>query len=153
LPKSGNTYSWTSEFGEDLGRTNFNMVALHVLNGMPYLVVVPNLCLSYSKWGRPNPPYLFFKSDGKSWQRNSLSEFPVEFGTINLIVNNGREDEIQSLTSKLGYVSAEGVKEINSSLRQPEYRSILRERLKRENCPQSSPGPKAPIAVPQNAPK
>ena len=129
LPNSGKTYSWTSEYGEDLGRTNFNLLALHILNGIPYLVVEPNLCLSYNKWGRPNPPYVFFKYDGKSWQRISLSEFPAEFRSINLIVNNGREKEITRLASKSGYVSSEGVEEINSSLDQPEYRSILRESI------------------------
>jgi len=132
LPNSGKTYSWTSEYGEDLGRTNFNLLALHILNGIPYLVVEPNLCLSYNKWGRPNPPYVFFKYDGKSWQRISLSEFPAEFRSINLIVNNGREKEITRLASKSGYVSSEGVEEINSSLDQPEYRGILREGLTKE---------------------
>ena len=68
LPHSNNKLSWTSEYGDDLGRTNFNLLALHVLNGTPYLVVEPNLCLSYNKWGRPNPPYVF-KYDGKAWQR------------------------------------------------------------------------------------
>lgn len=130
LPNSGKTTSWTSEYGEDLGRTNFNLLALHILNGTPYLVVEPNLCLSYNKWGRPNPPYVIFKYDGKAWQRIPLPEFPAEFKTINLIVNNGREEDIERAASDLGYVSAEGVQKINSSLRQPEFKTILREELK-----------------------
>lgn len=134
LPDSGKAISWTSDFGKDLGRTNFNLLALHILNGIPYLVVEPNLCLSYNKWGRPNPPYVFFKYNGKEWQRMALSEFPAEFKTINLIVNNGREEDIKALERKSGwiseFVSAEDVKKINSSLTQPEYRSILREPLK-----------------------
>lgn len=129
LPGSGKTISWTSEYGEDLGRTNFNLLALHIFNGIPYLVVEPNLCLSYNKWGRPNPPYVFFKYDGKTWQRIALPELPAEFKTINLIVNNGREEDIERAAGKLGYVSAEGVQQINSSLRQPEYKTILREAL------------------------
>ncbi len=132
LPSTDKTYTWVSEYGEDVGRTNFNLLALHVLNGTPYLVVEPNLCLSYNKWGRPNPPYVFFKHDGKEWQRIPLSEFPTEFKTINLIVNNGREEDIEKTASKLGYVPAEGVQQINSSLRQPEYRTILREPLSKE---------------------
>ncbi len=130
LPNSGKTINWTSEYGEDLGRTNFNLLALHILNGTPYLVVEPNLCLSYNKWGRPNPPYVFFKHDGKAWQRIQLSEFPAVFRTINLIVNNGREEDIERLASKLGHVSAEDVRQINSSLTQPEYKTILRELVK-----------------------
>jgi len=135
LPDSGKTLKWTSEYGEELGRTNFNLLALHILDGIPYLVVEPNLCLSYSKWGRPNPPYVIFRYDGKAWQRVQLSELPREFRTINLIVNNGREEDIEEAAHKLGYVSADGVRHINSSLRQPEYRSILREPLSPEPCP------------------
>ena len=132
LPGSNKAITWTSEYGEDLGRTNFNLLALHILNGTPYLVVEPNLCLSYNKWGRPNPPYIFFKHDGKEWQRIPLEEFPAEFKTINLIVNNGREEEIEKLASKMGYVLAEGVQQINTSLPQPEYKTILREGVAKE---------------------
>ncbi len=125
-PGSGKSISWTSEYGEELGRTNFNLLALHILNGTPYLVAEPNLCLSYNKWGRPNPPYLFFKHDGKEWQRIQLSEFPAEFKTINLIVNNGREEDIERAAGKLGYVPSESVGYINSSLSQLAYQTILR---------------------------
>lgn len=130
LPDSGKAISFTSEYGEDVGRANFNLLALHILNSIPYLVVEPNLCLSYNKWGRPNPPYVFFKYDGKTWQRIPLSELPTEFKAINLIANNGREEDIKRLASQLGYVTAEDVKKINSSLTQPEYKTILREPVK-----------------------
>ena len=123
------TISWTSEYSEDIGRANFNLLALHIFNGTPYIVAAPNLCLSYNKWGRPNPPYVFFKYDGKAWQRIPLSEFPVEFKTINLIINNGREEYIKKLAGELGHVPAEGIRKINSSLSQPEYKTILREPL------------------------
>ena len=129
LPGSNKTVKWISEYGEDLGRTNFNVLALHVLAGIPYLITEPNLCLSYNKWGRPNPPYVIFKHEGKAWQRIQLSELPPQFKTINLIINNGREEDIESAARKTGYVSAAGVAELNSSLKQPEYRTILREPL------------------------
>lgn len=130
LPGSSKTITWTSEYGEDIGRTNFNLLALHVLNGTPYLIVEPNLCLSYNKWGRPNPPYVIFKYDGKTWQRIQLAELPPKFKTINLIVNNGREEDIEKAARKLGYVSVESVQQINSSLPQPEFKTILREAVK-----------------------
>lgn len=153
LPDSNKATSWTSEYGEDLGRTNFNLLALHVLNGTPYLIVEPNLCLSYNKWGRPNPPYVIFKRDGKTWQRIQLAGLPLEFKTINLIVNNGREEDIERLASKLGYVSAEDIQKINSSLTQPEFKTILREALPKERCPQYSSSPKATIPIAPNTPK
>lgn len=133
LPGSSQAVTWVSEYGEDIGRTNFNLLALHILNGTPYIVASPNLILSYNKWGRPNPPYVFFKYDGRAWQRIPLSEFPAEFKAINLIVNNGREEDIGRLMSKRGYVLAEDVSKLNSSLTQSEYRTIQRVPLERWN--------------------
>jgi hypothetical protein len=98
---------------------------VHVLNGTPYVVASPNLCLSYNKWGRPNPPYVFFKYDGQEWQRIQIAEFPVEFKTINVALDiRGRE--VESLVRK-GSVSAEKINELNAHSEIPEFRTILRE--------------------------
>jgi len=130
LPNTAQAYTWTSEFDVHLGRTNFHLLALHVLNETPYLVTMPNLCLAYNKWGRPNPPYILFKNDGKSWRQIPLSELPVEFNTINLIVNIQSERQIKELERPRGYVTEVDVKKANRELRQPEYQSILREERK-----------------------
>lgn len=138
VPNTSKTVTFKSEYGEDVGRANFDLLALHILNGVPYIVASPFGCFAYNKWGRPNPPYVFFKHDGKAWQRIQLSEFPAEFRTINLIVNNGREEDIERLASKLGHVPAEDVRQINSSLTQPEFKTILREPVTHEGpegCP------------------
>jgi hypothetical protein len=127
---SGNAIRWTSDYSEDIGRTNFNLLALHIINGTPYLVVEPNLCLSYNKSGRPNPPYVFFKHDGTTWKRIPLAELPAEFTSINLIVNNSRLNDIKRLADLTGYVPAEGVRQLNSSLRQKHYLAIVRMPLK-----------------------
>lgn len=125
LPDSNKIIVWTSEYGEDIGRTNFYLLAVHVLNGAPYIVASPYLCLSYNKWGRPNPPYVFFKYDGKAWQRIPREEFPAEFKTINVALDIlGRE--VKNLVS-LGVVSSEKIKELNLHTSQPEYKTILRE--------------------------
>lgn len=125
LPNSNKTVTWTSEYGEDLGRSNFNLLAVHVLNNTPYVVASPNLCLSYNKWGRPNPPYVFFKYDGAAWQRIPLSEFPAEFTTINVALDiRGRQ--VEELTG-MGFVPAEKIRELNAHTKIPEYKTILRE--------------------------
>jgi len=136
LPNTNKTITWTSEYGEDLGRTNFNLLAVHILNGTPYIVAEPNLCLSYNKWGRPNPPYMFFKYDGKAWQRIPLGEFPVEFKTINVALTLGGLD--LEVMVKQGLVSAESIKTRNSRLTQTEYKTILREPLANagHSCPE-----------------
>lgn len=129
LPSSGRSLSWTSEFGPDLGRTDFNPLALHILGDTPYVVAEPNLCLSYNKWGRPNPPYVVFKHDGTAWQRIPLEQLPAQFTTFNLVISYGSRQARENALRPLGYVSAEGVREDNSTLRQPEYKTILREPL------------------------
>lgn len=136
LPNSNKTLTFKSEYSADVGRANLNLLALHVLKGTPYIVAEPNLCLAYNKWGRPNPPYVVFKYDGKGWQRIPLSQLPVEFKAINLIVNNGREEDIERAAAVKGYVSAADVQRINSSLTQPEYKAILREAVPKERINQ-----------------
>ncbi|MHB1116759.1 hypothetical protein [Sideroxydans sp.] len=131
LPGSNQKLTWSSEYGEETGRTNFNLLALHVLNGTAYIVAEPNLCLSYNKWGRPNPPYVFFKYDGKGWQRIQLSELPAEFKTVNLDFGmtwaiRGREVKFD----RGDLLLAETIARHNQESRQPEYRSILREVMK-----------------------
>ena len=125
VPGSSTRITWTSEYGEDLGRTNFHLLAVHVLNGTPYLITEPNLCLSYNKWGRPNPPYVFFKYDGMAWQRISLEDLPTEFSTLNvaLSLDTGHVQEMV----RRGLVSAEEIRQRNSRLPQSDYKTILRE--------------------------
>lgn len=129
VPGSSKSISWTSEYGEDLGRTNFELIALHVRNDTPYVIATPNLCLAYNKWGRPNPPYVTFKYDGVAWVRIPLSELPAEFKEVNLVVNNQGEKDTLAKTT---LVTATNVKEMNGKLGQPEIKTILREPLSKE---------------------
>jgi hypothetical protein len=126
LAETKKAITWTSEYSKDIGRANFQLLALHILKGTPYIVASPNLCLSYNKWGRPNPPYVFFKYDGAAWQRIPLEEFPVEFKTTNVTIETkGYEEKLVGQ----GLVSAEKVRNLNNSLSQPEYQTILRESI------------------------
>jgi hypothetical protein len=102
--------------------------------GTPYLVAAPNLCLSYNKWGRPNPPYVLFKYDGAKWRQIQMADLPLEFKTINLIVNTLRIPEIQDGSKGTGFVPAESVRRINKNLRNPELKMILREPLPKPAC-------------------
>ncbi|MDT8990185.1 hypothetical protein RQP54_04845 [Curvibacter sp. APW13] len=124
LPSSGRRISWFSEYSEDVGRANFTLAALHLLKDTPYVVALPNLCQSYNKWGRPNPPYVVFINRGSAWERIPLAELPMEFKAINLVVESfGNSTDL----ARLGKVSSENVKQLNEQLKQPEYRRILRE--------------------------
>lgn len=123
-PGASRPISWKSEYGEELGRTNFKLLALHILNGTPYLVTVPNLCLAYNKWGRPNPPYVIFKYSDANWNRIELRDLPAQFQKNNLMINTLGE---KTAITANPLVKADLVESLNRELEQPEYRSILRE--------------------------
>lgn len=128
LPGADKTITWTSEYGDDIERANFNLLALHVLNGTPYVVASPNLCLSYNKWGRPNPPYVIFRHDGRDWKRIGLDELPKEFKTINVALDILGE-EVKNLV-KMGLVPADKIKQLNAHTTITEFMTILREQIK-----------------------
>ena len=123
-------------------------LALEILNGTPYIATNPTCCLAYDKWGRPNPPYILFKYTDQQWKKIPLIEFPAEFKLPNVVLNTSREKDIRTKEQKSGFVSADSVKEINSSLTQKEYKNILRKPLEEADlCPQYSSGPKAPVPI------
>lgn len=128
LPGSSKTLTWTSEYGEDIGRTNFDLSALHVKNNIPYVIAEPNLCLSYNKWGRPNPPYVVFRHDGTAWQRIAFDALPSEFTTVN-VVKRIRGIDVENLV-KAREVSAEQVAALNAELERPEAKAILRKPIR-----------------------
>ncbi|MEN9539207.1 MAG: hypothetical protein RLZZ126_1442 [Pseudomonadota bacterium] len=146
VPATGQKVTWTSEYGEDLGRTNFNLLAVHVLKGTPYVVATPNLCLAYNKWGRPNPPYVYFKHDGKTWQRIDQAAWPAEFQTVNVVQYIWGYDLANLVKS--GLTPANEVTKLNQEVRQPEFKTILRERMQYPPCPPVAGGPKAPHPIP-----
>jgi len=133
LPGTGKAITWKDEYSQDVGHANFDLLALHIMNDTPYLVMTTYGCMAYNKWGRPNPPYVIFKYGGKVWQRIPLPELPAEFKGINLL-HSASPYEIKSLDK--GLASAETVKELNSSLKQPEFKTIIRTPLDKpeEGC-------------------
>jgi hypothetical protein len=76
-----------------------------------------DVCLT-ARGGRPNPPYVIFKHDGKVWQRFFMQELPVEFNNINLV--NNTKDHAEHLMDYF-VVKADAIKRFNSSLTQPEF--------------------------------
>jgi hypothetical protein len=89
-------------------------------------VALPMGCLSYNKWGRPNPPYVVFKYDGNTWQRIPLTELPYEIKATNLIVSM---PDIKVEESGKRFMSAEMINAIVTRYKQPQYRSVLRESI------------------------
>lgn len=155
IPGTKQTITWKDEYSKEIGHSNFDLVAMHVSDRIPYLITTADGCLAYNKWGRPNPPYIIFKYEGNVWKRIYLQELPIKFKNINLVINAmAHEEELVNM----GLASAEKVKELNSSLTQAEYKTIVRTQLNPGALGVSCPdwgssrwtSPKAPS---QNSPK
>ena len=144
LPSTNEKVIWEDKFTEDVGGANFLPMQLEIRKDVAYLVVYPMGCLSYNKWGRPNPPYVVFKYQGKAWQRISLQDLPMEFTTPNMIFSSP-DDEAKKAANHI--VSSEAIKALYEGYKQPEFKTILREALPQERCRQYSSGPKAPIPI------
>lgn len=127
VPGTGKKVIWKDKSTKDIGHANFDAVALHILNETPYLILKPDKCLSYNKWGRPNPPYIVLKYESDTWQQIQMSDLPSEFVNINLVITTSGDEK--KLVSKW-VVTAEMVKELNRLLKQDYLQTIIREQLK-----------------------
>jgi hypothetical protein len=127
IPGSDRELEWTSEYSEDIGRMNFYPLAVHVLQGVPYVIAHPNLCLAYNKWGRPNPPYIIFKFEAGQWHRISIEALPSEFQTFNLSLGIQRNEA--EAFSRHGTVSAAAIRQSNEGGSVPELKTLVREPL------------------------
>jgi hypothetical protein len=125
LPGSSLTITWKTQYRDDTPEPNsLTALLLNVVNGVPYLATSPAGCIAYNKWGRPNPPYIFFKYVNDAWQRIALEEFPAMLTRPNLHPN----PDTRLLKS---YYSKEATKaEWESGNRHVYVKTILREAVK-----------------------
>ena len=135
MPGTNQTITWEDHYSEDIGSASFLPMALAVYQGAAYLVADTMGCLSYNKWGRPNPPYVIFKYEGKEWKRISLQELPAEIKTPNLI--SSMPDIVVERMGK-SFVTAEAIQQIVRGYSQPQFKTILREPFGRsdDGCPE-----------------
>lgn len=133
LPSTNERVTWSDQFSPELSSSNFNLMMLEISQGIAYLVSSPMGCLSYNKWGRPNPPYVVFQYRDKAWSRIELQSLPREFSVPNLIISSP-DAEAKKLGS--GTISAESIKKLNTGFNQPEFRNILREALAKDRIEQ-----------------
>jgi hypothetical protein len=124
MPTTGERVTWEDSYSEDIGTASFLPMLLDVHQDAAYLVANTMGCLSYNKWGRPNPPYVVFKYQSKEWKRISLQELPAEIRTPNLIQS---EPDATAKSIREIPVSAKAIQEIIARYRQPEFKTILRE--------------------------
>lgn len=116
LPGTNQTITWEDHYSQDLGQANFLPMVLDISGVTPYLVVYPMGCSSYTKWGRPNPPYVVFQYQEKEWKRVPLQELPAELNTPNVIFSEP-DFKVEQLGTR--FVTAEKINEIISRYKQP----------------------------------
>jgi len=126
LPNRSHSIEWKDNFSEDIGSVSFLPMLLDVVGGTPYLVARPMGCLSYNKWGRPNPPYVVFKHEANAWKRIALEELPLQIKTPNLI-SSAPDLEVEKLGQRV--VSAQVIQQLVANYKNPESKTILREPL------------------------
>ncbi len=127
LPSSQQTVNWKVEYARDIGYADLSPIMLDIVDNIPFLVTRTVGCLAYNKWGRPNPPYIIFRYINKTWQQIELKNLPLALKVPNMIISS---PDVMAQRTEMKVVPASKINEINSSLSQPEYKSILREPVK-----------------------
>ena len=129
---------WKDGPTEDIERASLDLFALHIKDKTPFIITTTYLgCRAFNKWGRPNPPYVVFKYEGNNCKRISLSELPLEFTNVNLVIDTPVYNEENN--AFLGFVTAEKIKELNGNLKQEIYTTIIRTPFKEGgnlSCPE-----------------
>jgi hypothetical protein len=103
VPGTSTKIRWESD-------QNLIPLAIGIVGEKVYLAASPKNCPAFEKWGRPTPPYVFFRSEGEGWDRISVNEFPTEISHANLMISP-RQDRIQS-----GYADPYIVSQSNMSI-------------------------------------
>lgn len=145
LPGTNQRVSWKTEYRNETPEpSSLGPLLLDIVGGIPYLATSPAGCIAYNKWGRPNPPYILFKYEHEKWERIPLQEFPAELVKANLM-------GIPPTELLKSYYNVEQAKTQRQGGNVVEYaKTILRDALPKERCPQYSSGPKAPIPIAPN---
>lgn len=144
LPGTNKNIIWQTDFRDSQPEPNsLNLIRFDVVKGVPYIATYPAGCIAYNKWGRPNPPQVLFKYENEQWTRITLAEFPAEvIGTqANVVVGRPATSLLRS------FYTVKGVDDENYDIHEASYKTILREALVREKCPQYSSGPGAPVPI------
>jgi hypothetical protein len=145
LPGTRETVTWETKGGLDTNESILILLALDVIRGVPYIATHPSGSVAYKKWGSPNPPYVLFKYDSKTWQRIPLDEFPEEIKEANVVI--GILTHARRLDKHSGFVTADEVKQINDEVRNPSVRYLrlfVRTPLDAWKPRPEHKGPKAP---------
>jgi hypothetical protein len=124
LPQSQRTVEWTDPFSPELGMANFQPMLVEARGDTAYIVAYPMGCLSYNKWGRPNPSYVVFQYRAGQWDRIPLSELPSDIQYPNIVLSGAAD---QARRAPGGVIPASTIRKLYTGY-WPEYlQRIFRE--------------------------
>lgn len=115
IPGSSERIVWRSRY--DVQNTipeNLKLLAVDVFGQDAYVVTTP-IGRGFAKWRSPNPPYVFFKYDGKKWQRVPIEDFPPEIKEANVVIDTRQYEE--RLTAGKDVITADQVKAMNDEIK------------------------------------
>lgn len=126
LPVTGQKVEWVSDFTRHPDENDLTLLAVDIIDGMPYIATASEGCQGMNIWGHPNPPQVFFKYVGGTWQRIPVTEFPHEITSPNVMVNVGNLGALAELFSRGELIDNKIIQKKNERLRNPRYQDILR---------------------------
>jgi hypothetical protein len=127
LPSTNKKITWKNDFRDSVPEQNsLNHFRFDIVNSVPYLATYPAGCISYNKWGRPNPPQILFKYENEQWKRITLAELPPELigMTANVIVGRPASSLLKS------FYEVADVNAKNAPISTVEYKTILRDPIR-----------------------
>lgn len=104
----GRKVSWEAEHKDMIP------IAVAVERGVAFVIASPFNCQAYAKLGRPVPPFIVFKHDGKQWVHTSIDEFPEGIMEANLLIDTASQRAVNEVDT--GMVSAKTSKRLNEGL-------------------------------------
>jgi hypothetical protein len=114
IPYTNQMVIWKSDNRSFSEPDGLHLLALDFINGMPYVATLIFGRSAYNKWGKPNPPYVFFKYDGTAWKRISIEEFPETLkNNVTLPLDELNKKEVTTENRQYGFVRAQTVAKIN----------------------------------------
>ncbi|MGC2459006.1 MAG: hypothetical protein WA435_13540 [Gallionellaceae bacterium] len=115
VPGSSEKIVWRSSYNvQNTIPDNLKLLAVDVFGQDAYVVTTP-IGRGFAKWRSPNPPYVFFKYDGKKWQRVPIEDFPPEIKEANVVIDTRQFEE--RLTAGKDVITADQVKAMNDELK------------------------------------
>lgn len=108
----GKAIHWQSDHGRGY-QDNLAPLVMDVIDEVPYLITYPTRCHAYNKWERPNPPYVYFRYEGNTWQRIFIDDVPRVMNRTNLSLSGSqsRAKQLRWQMGSKGYLSKEQIQE------------------------------------------